>query len=73
MPTLWVFERSVSATAPITKKTTWPRSWGSRDVVRWSRPHNLFFGGVQAVSRSADGSFAAAGDPRRGGFGTVVR
>ncbi len=43
-----------------------------RDVVRWSG-RNLFFGGVQAVSRSADGSFAAAGDPRRGGFGTVVR
>ncbi len=42
-----------------------------RDVVRWSG-RNLFFGGVQAVSRSADGSFAAAGDPRRGGFGTVV-
>ena len=43
-----------------------------RDVVRWSG-RNLFFGGVQAVSRSADGSFAAAGDPRRGGLGTVVR
>lgn len=41
------------------------------DVVRWSA-RNLFFGGVQAVSRSADGKFAAAGDPRRGGSGTVV-
>jgi gamma-glutamyltranspeptidase / glutathione hydrolase len=41
------------------------------DVVRWSG-RNLYFGGVQAVSRSADGSFAAAGDPRRGGFGVVV-
>lgn len=41
------------------------------DVVRWSG-RNLFFGGVQAVSRSRDGTFAAAGDPRRGGFGVVV-
>jgi gamma-glutamyltranspeptidase/glutathione hydrolase len=28
---------------------------------------NMFFGGVHAVKRSADGSFAGAGDPRRGG------
>lgn len=28
---------------------------------------NLFFGGVQMVSRSADGSIDGAGDPRRGG------
>jgi len=41
------------------------------EVVRWAG-RNLFFGGVQAVARSADGSFDAAGDPRRGGFGMVV-
>jgi gamma-glutamyltranspeptidase/glutathione hydrolase len=41
------------------------------NVVRWSG-RNLFFGGVQAVARSADGRFEAAGDPRRGGFGRVV-
>ena len=29
--------------------------------------HNLFFGGVHAATRGADGIFAAGGDPRRGG------
>jgi gamma-glutamyltranspeptidase / glutathione hydrolase len=42
------------------------------DVVRWEGL-NLFFGGVQAVERSAGGMLAAAGDPRRGGAGVVVR
>ncbi len=41
------------------------------DVVRWEGL-NLFFGGVQAVERFADGTLAAAGDPRRGGAGVVV-
>jgi gamma-glutamyltranspeptidase/glutathione hydrolase len=41
------------------------------DVVRWAG-HNLFFGGVAAVERRADGSLDAAGDPRRGGAGRVV-
>jgi gamma-glutamyltranspeptidase / glutathione hydrolase len=41
------------------------------DVVRWRRS-NLFFGGVAAVEVLADGSLAAAGDPRRGGAGLVV-
>jgi gamma-glutamyltranspeptidase/glutathione hydrolase len=40
-------------------------------VVRWRR-RNLYFGGVSAVERLADGSLAAAGDPRRGGHGIVV-
>jgi len=40
-------------------------------LVRW-RERNLFFGGVSAVERRADGSLAAAGDPRRGGHGVVV-
>jgi gamma-glutamyltranspeptidase / glutathione hydrolase len=40
-------------------------------VVRWSG-RNLFFGGVAAVELLADGSLAAAGDPRRGGHGMVV-
>jgi len=35
-------------------------------VVRW-RERNLFFGGVSAVEVGADGTLAAAGDPRRGG------
>jgi gamma-glutamyltranspeptidase / glutathione hydrolase len=41
------------------------------DVVRWRR-RNLFFGGAAAVERLGDGRLAAAGDPRRGGFGVVV-
>ena len=41
------------------------------DVVRWRR-RNLFFGGANAVEVRADGSLAAAGDPRRGGAGVVV-
>ena len=35
-------------------------------VEQWSGS-NLFFGGVHAVERLADGGFHAAGDPRRGG------
>ncbi len=36
------------------------------NLVHWPR-HNLFFGGVHAAVRNADGEFEAAGDPRRGG------
>jgi len=45
-----------------------PQGW---EVVRWAG-RNLFFGGVSAVARASDGTFAAAGDPRRGGHGIVV-
>jgi len=45
-----------------------PASW---DVNRWDGL-NLYFGGVQAVEHTAEGSFRAAGDPRRGGVGIVV-
>lgn len=41
------------------------------DVVRWEGI-NLFFGGVQAVERTAAGVLFSAGDPRRGGLGLVV-
>ena len=41
------------------------------EVVRWAN-RNLFFGGVSAVELRADGTFTAAGDPRRGGHGIVV-
>ncbi len=40
-------------------------------VVRW-RGRNLYFGGAAAVELLADGTLAAAGDPRRGGAGVVV-
>ena len=39
------------------------RPWGER---------NLFFGGVHAVRRVADGGFDAAGDARRGGTAVVL-
>ncbi len=42
-----------------------------RAVVRW-RERNLYFGGVSAVELLADGTLAAAGDPRRGGAAVVV-
>ena len=42
------------------------------DVVRWRR-RNLYFGGAAAVEVRPDGTLAAAGDPRRGGHGIVVR
>src|SRR5262245_38459321 len=45
-----------------------PPAW---DVNRWD-DLNLFFGGAQAVERTRDGTFRAAGDPRRGGLGIVV-
>jgi gamma-glutamyltranspeptidase/glutathione hydrolase len=41
------------------------------DVVRWPG-RNLYFGGAQAVAAHPDGRLEAAGDPRRGGAGTVV-
>jgi gamma-glutamyltranspeptidase/glutathione hydrolase len=48
-----------------------PRLADDWEVVRWSG-RNLYFGGVQAVELRADGTLAAAGDPRRGGAGVVV-
>jgi gamma-glutamyltranspeptidase / glutathione hydrolase len=42
------------------------------EVIRWGG-RNLYFGGVAAVEHGLDGSLAAAGDPRRGGHGLVVR
>jgi gamma-glutamyltranspeptidase/glutathione hydrolase len=42
------------------------------DVRAWA-DRNLFFGGVSAVERRPNGLLGAAGDPRRGGHGVVVR
>jgi gamma-glutamyltranspeptidase / glutathione hydrolase len=42
------------------------------DVVRWA-DRNLFFGGTSGVEARPDGAAGAAGDPRRDGFGAVVR
>ena len=41
-------------------------------LVRWRR-RNLYFGGAAAVEMRDDGTLAAAGDPRRGGAGVIVR
>ena len=46
-----------------------PDEW---ETVPW-QSLNLYFGGVSAVELRADGSLEAAGDPRRGGHGIVVR
>lgn len=43
----------------------------AEQVIAWP-PHNLFFGGVHGVTRSATGVFDAAGDPRRGGATLIV-
>lgn len=40
-------------------------------VTEWPE-RNLFFGGVHAVARGADGSLAAAGDPRRAGDSAIA-
>jgi gamma-glutamyltranspeptidase/glutathione hydrolase len=40
-------------------------------VRRWEE-QNLFFGGVQAVARGADGELTGGGDPRRGGVAVVA-
>jgi gamma-glutamyltranspeptidase/glutathione hydrolase len=42
------------------------------EVRRWAS-RNLFFGGVSAVERRHADMLGAAGDPRRGGHGVVVR
>ena len=44
------------------------RDW---QVKRWQE-RNLYFGGVQAVVRGADGTISAGGDPRRGGAAIEV-
>jgi gamma-glutamyltranspeptidase/glutathione hydrolase len=44
------------------------RGWTVR---RW-RERNLYFGGVQAVARAADGTLSGGGDPRRGGVAVAV-
>jgi gamma-glutamyltranspeptidase/glutathione hydrolase len=42
------------------------------DVVRWT-DRNLYFGGASAVAWNDEGELEAAGDPRRGGAGVIVR
>ena len=43
-----------------------------REVHEWTAP-DLYFGGVHAVSRAADGTARAVGDARRAGVGLVVQ
>ena len=44
------------------------RDW---KVKQWHE-RNLYFGGVQAVARTADGRLSGGGDPRRGGVAVLV-
>jgi gamma-glutamyltranspeptidase / glutathione hydrolase len=44
------------------------RGW----TVRTFAERNLYFGGVQAVARTAEGKLSGGGDPRRGGTAAVV-
>jgi len=53
-------EPGFSSTALEALETEWPGTKQWPDT-------NLFFGGVHAVERLANGEFRAAGDPRRGG------
>lgn len=53
-------EPGFSSAALEALEAEWP------DAERWPSA-NLFFGGVHAVERFANGEFHAAGDPRRGG------
>jgi gamma-glutamyltranspeptidase/glutathione hydrolase len=46
------------------------RGWPAIDV--WPTP-NVYFGGVHAVRRAADGTVTAVGDARRGGAAAVLR
>lgn len=46
------------------------RGWPAYDA--WPTT-NIYFGGVHAVERDADGSVTAVGDARRGGAAAVVR
>ena len=53
-------EQGFSETTFESLQATWP------GAEKWPES-NLFFGGVHAVERLANGEFRAAGDPRRGG------
>lgn len=45
---------------------TFPESIASTEIVLWSK-QNMFFGGVHAVIKTAEGRLEGAGDPRRSG------
>ena len=45
---------------------TWP------GIEQWQQA-NLFFGGVHAVERLANGEFHAVGDPRKGGAVAIAK
>lgn len=59
-------EKGFSDAALIAFEDSWP------GVEHWPEP-NLFFGGVHAVERLANGEFRAAGDPRKGGAVAIAQ
>ena len=66
------FERGVANLESGFDQSAVDRLAGQVDqLVAWPG-HNLFFGGVHAVTRQSDGRLAAAGDDRRGGVARTV-
>ena len=61
-----VYETGFSESVVGSLQALWP------GAQQWPES-NLFFGGVHAVERRADGSFQAAGDPRRGGAVAIAK
>jgi gamma-glutamyltranspeptidase/glutathione hydrolase len=72
-PRIHVEERQLDAEPGVEEDALLRLEGDGFAVRRWAEL-NLFFGGVQAVARSAgSGELTGGGDPRRGGVVTVVR
>jgi gamma-glutamyltranspeptidase/glutathione hydrolase len=70
-PRIHVEERDVDAEPGVEEEALVRLEEGGWRVRRWAE-RNLYFGGVQAVARPADGAPSGGGDPRRGGVAVVV-
>jgi len=70
-PRLHVEDDVVQIEGGWSRETTETLQEAGEEVNCWAG-RNLYFGGVSAVERLADGRLGAAGDPRRGGHGIVV-
>ena len=71
-PRIHVEGRELDAEPGVDEDALAALAQGGWTVRRWSE-QNLFFGGVQAVARNPEtGELSGGGDPRRGGFATVV-
>jgi gamma-glutamyltranspeptidase / glutathione hydrolase len=71
-PRIHVEGREVEAEPGVDQHALAQLEQGGWTVRRWAE-QNLFFGGVQAVACNPEtGELSGGGDPRRGGFATVV-